>query len=132
MIKSHKDLFVWQKGIELVMEVYRLTKDFPPNEKFGLVSQLRRAAVSIPSNIAEGRSRKTRKDFTQFLRIALGSTAELDTQLIISDQLSFISSMDYNKISLRLDEIGKMLNSMIKKLTIPKLAANSQPLEAIK
>jgi len=128
MIKSYKDLFVWQKGINLVIEIYRLTNSFPRTEMYGLISQIRRAAVSIPSNIAEGRCRSTRKDFVQFLRIANGSAAELETQLILSNKLSFISILDYNKASDELNEIMCMLNAMITKLITPK--ADSQKLKA--
>lgn len=125
MIKSYKDLLVWQKGIELVIEIYHLTRTFPKEESYGLVSQIRRAAVSIPSNIAEGRCRRTRKDFVQFLRMAYASAAEVDTQLIIAKRLSFITQIDYNKVSDQLSEIMRMLNSMTSKLDGPKLKANS-------
>ena len=128
MIKSYKDLFVWQKAIDLVIEIYRLTSYFPKTETYGLISQIRRAVVSIPSNIAEGRSRSTRKDFVQFLRIAGGSVAELETQLNIANKLSFVGLIDYNKVSDELNEIMRMLNTMITKLIAPK--ADSQKLEA--
>lgn len=128
MIKSYKDLFVWQKAIDLVIEIYRLTSYFPKTETYGLISQIRRAAVSIPSNIAEGRSRSTRKDFVQFLRIAGGAVAELETQLNISNKLSFVGLIDYNKASDELNKIMRMLNAMITKLIAPK--ADSQKLEA--
>jgi len=118
MIKSHKDLIVWQKSIELVLSIYQLTKDFPKEEVYGLTSQIRRSAISIPSNIAEGRSRGTRKDFTQFLRIAFGSGAELETQLLIARKLSFGPEIDYNKVGDDLNEIMRMLNAMIHKLNL--------------
>lgn len=86
---SHKELKVWQKGIELVKSIYEITKSFPANEQFGLTSQMRRTAVSIPSNIAEGCGRNSNKELTHFLYIALGSAAELETQLIISHDLNF-------------------------------------------
>ncbi len=120
MIKSHKDLFVWQKAIELVVVVYDLTKTFPKTEAYGLVSQIRRAAVSIPSNIAEGRCRGTRKDFVQFLRIAYGSAAELDTQIFLARRLSFVDQIDYNRVGDQLGEIMRMLNAMIAKLSKPQ------------
>jgi four helix bundle protein len=85
--KGYRDLLVWQKGIELVKETYKLTKSFPNDEKFGSVSQMRRAAVSIPSNIAEGQARHTTKEFIQFLSHAEGSLAELETQVIVSTEL---------------------------------------------
>lgn len=113
-ITSYKDLIVWQKGIELVKEIYILTSKFPPAEIYGLVSQMRRSAVSIPSNIAEGRQRSTRKDFVQFLRIAQGSVAELETQIIISKNL--FPSYNYVNAENLLNEIQKMLAGMMKKL----------------
>lgn len=126
MIKSHKDLIVWQKGVDLVLTVYQLTKGFPREEVYGLTSQVRRAAISIPSNIAEGRSRGTRKDFSQFLRIALGSGSELETQLLLAKRLSFITEIDYNKAVGQLEEVMEMLNAMITKLNLAaKLEARS-------
>ena len=126
MIKSHKDLIVWQKGVDLVLTVYQLTKGFPREEVYGLTSQVRRAAISIPSNIAEGRSRWTRKDFSQFLRIALGSGSELETQLLLAKRLSFITEIDYNKAVGQLEEVMEMLNAMITKLNLAaKLEARS-------
>ena len=89
VIHSHKDLTVWKRSMELVLAVYVLTENFPRTEIYGLTSQMRRCAVSIPSNIAEGRSRGTRKDYLQFLRVSLGSAAELETQIEISKQLPF-------------------------------------------
>src|SRR5215831_6340318 len=91
-IKSYKDLLVWQKGLTLVKLVYEVTKQFPSDERFGLVSQLRRAAVSVPSNIAEGQTRRTTGEFVQFISHAESSLAELETQILISLDLGFISS----------------------------------------
>ena len=122
MIQSHKDLIVWQKGVDLVLSIYKLTKDFPKEEIYGITSQIRRAAISIPSNIAEGRSRGTRKDFAQFLRIAFGSGAELETQLLIARKLSFGQEISYNKVADQLAEVMRMLNAMIHKLTQPLTA----------
>lgn len=116
MIETYKDLFVWQKGIEIVSKVYLLTAAFPREEIYGLSSQMRRAAVSIPSNIAEGRSRSTRKDFVQFLRIAAGSLAELETQLIVSQSLKFGKTEYSEELFAMIDEEKRMLNSMISKL----------------
>lgn len=116
MLYSYKELIVWQRAIELAAATYHLTDDFPSTEKFGLVSQMRRAAVSIASNIAEGRSRTTKKDFCHFLRIAHGSTAELETQLIIAKKVYAID-LDCKKIEALILEIFKMLNSMLKKLS---------------
>lgn len=115
-IRSHKDLVVWQKGIDLVQAVYRLTAELPQEERFGLSSQLRRAAVSIPSNIAEGRSRTSRKDFIQFLHIALGSASEVETQLEIVRRLRYGRNVDYNETARLLDEVSRMLVAMIASL----------------
>src|SRR5437016_8063113 len=107
--QSYKDLNVWQKGIELAKLTYMLTAQFPTEERFGLVSQMRRAAVSIPSNIAEGAARNTRKEFTNFLYIAQGSASELETQLLICHELGFVD-VDVSGILLKeLDEISKMI-----------------------
>ncbi len=117
MIHSYKDLVVWQKAFSLTLEIYKATSTFPKEELYGLTSQMRRAAISIPSNIAEGRHRGTRKDFAQFLRIALGSCAELQTQVEISKSLGYIKQIEYIKNSGLLDEVSKMINVMIRKLT---------------
>ena len=96
----HKDLEVWKKSIELVTNIYEITKSFPEEEKFGIVSQIRRAAISIPSNIAEGAARNSDKEMLRFLDISLGSIAELETQMIISEKLKYISRKDiYEKIN---------------------------------
>ena len=117
ILHSYKDLIVWKKSIELVVLLYSLTNNFPKEEIYGLTSQIRRAGVSIPSNIAEGRQRGTRKDFTQFLRIALGSGAELETQIQIAKRLSFGKNSDFEKIDLLLSEVMRMLHAMIQKLS---------------
>jgi four helix bundle protein len=114
--KSHKDLFVWQKAIDLAECVYAVTERFPQREMYGLVSQMRRAVVSISSNIAEGRNRGTRKDYAHFLQIAYGSCAELETQLIIAQRLRFCSEPDLETATLQLTEVAKMLHVMIQKL----------------
>ncbi|MBI4050819.1 MAG: four helix bundle protein [Candidatus Doudnabacteria bacterium] len=116
-VKSYRDLIVWQKATELVMAVYRLTSKFPNAELYGLVSQMRRCAVSIPSNIAEGRTRGSRKDFRQFLITAISSGAELETQLVISSELRLGKKEDYGKVEILLDEIMRMLNKMIDTLS---------------
>lgn len=115
-ITSYKDLIVWQKAIQLVYCVYSITGNFPQAEIYGLTSQMRRSAVSIPSNIAEGRQRSTKKDFAQFLRIAQGSVAELETQLIISKKL--FPKYTYTEAENLLTEIQKMLAVMIQKLVM--------------
>lgn len=114
--QSHKDLIVWQKSMELVVEIYKLTNDFPKSEVYGLTSQMRRSAVSIPSNIAEGRRRGSRKDFAQFLNIAFGSGAELETQIEIAKSLRYADSLNYLLAEQLLDEIMRMLNTMISNL----------------
>ena len=92
-MKTHKDLDIWRLGIELVKEVYLLTDTFPVSEKFGLSSQIQRCAVSIPSNIAEGAARQGRKEYIQFLYIALGSLSELETQIIIAKEIQYINTI---------------------------------------
>ncbi|MCX6722853.1 MAG: four helix bundle protein [Candidatus Staskawiczbacteria bacterium] len=113
-LKSYKELIVWQKSIELVKEIYKITNEFPKSEIYGLSSQMQRAVISIPSNIAEGYSRKNLKEYIQFLHIAYGSSAELETQLIISKEL--YQNINYKNAELFLEEILKMLNTMIIKL----------------
>lgn len=115
-ITSYRDLVVWQKAMELCVSVYAITKKFPQEEKYGLCSQMQRSAVSIPSNIAEGRCRGTRKDFLQFLRIAYGSGAELETQFEIVFRLNLLRNDAYKKTTSLLEEVMKMLNVMISKL----------------
>jgi four helix bundle protein len=116
MVKSYKDLKVWQRAIELSLSLYRLTAGFPKEERFGLASQLQRAGVSIPSNIAEGYGRGTRKDYKQFLSIARGSTLEVQTQLIIANELSYCNLDALNQAQSLSEEVSKMLYSLIQKL----------------
>lgn len=116
MINSYKDLIVWQRSMELVTEIYKITELFPKSELYGIVSQMRRAAISIPSNIAEGRKRSTRKDFRQFLIIAYASASELETQIEISKRLNFTEIEKYEKVDKLLLEVMKMLNKMISSL----------------
>ncbi|PZD76618.1 four helix bundle protein [Mesonia sp. K7] len=112
-MKTHKDLEVWKRAVSLVTKIYELTKDFPKEETYGLTNQIRRAAISIPSNIAEGAARQSNKDFIQFLYIALGSNTELETQLLIANNLNFINGNDYELCGKQVDEIGKMLMGLI-------------------
>ena len=114
--KSYKDLLVWQKGLNLVKMVYEITQEFPPAERFGLISQLRRAAVSVPSNIAEGQSRRTSGEFVQFISHAEGSLAELETQAIISIELGFTTPEKSEPILKIVEELQKMLHSLRQKL----------------
>ena len=115
-VKSHKDLIVWQKAIELVLSVYTISKRFPKEEAFGLTSQVRRACVSVPSNIAEGWGRGSTKSYLQFLRISRGSLSEVETQLTIACKLDYISTEQDRKLNSEISEISKMLNSLIRKL----------------
>ena len=110
--KGHRDLVVWQKGMDVVMATYALTKLFPSDEKFGLISQMRRASVSIPSNIAEGRKRGGEVEFKQFLRIAFGSTAELETQIEIAHRLHYVSLAQIQSLTNLLNEVMRMLSKM--------------------
>ncbi len=111
-MKNHYDLDVWKKSIKLVKDIYEISKFFPKEEIYGLTSQIRRAAVSIPSNIAEGASRQSNKEFIQFLYIALGSCSEVETQIIIAKELSFIN--DTKSILNQIKEIKKMINGLLK------------------
>lgn len=115
-IKSYKDLIVWQKSIDLVTKIYQLTENFPKEEIYALTNQMRRCAVSIPSNIAEGRGRGTRKDFAHFSRMALGSANELETQIEIAKRLPKTKMLKYSKTEELLVEVIKMLKVMINKL----------------
>ncbi len=114
--QSYKDLVVWQKGISLAKLIYVITAKFPAEEKFGLVSQMRRAAVSIPSNIAEGQARHTTGEFIQFISHAEGSVAELNTQLILAVELKFCSSESSAPASELMEDLRRMLNGLRRKL----------------
>jgi|SRR5690606_33497062 len=113
-MKTHKDLEVWQKAMAFVTDVYYQTGNFPKEEMYGLVSQLRRSAISIPSNIAEGAARQSNKEYIQFLYVALGSLMEVDTQLSIANNLNFLTDETLIELQGKSDEIGKMLNGLIK------------------
>ena len=115
-IETYRSLTVWQKAVTFTVLVYQLLEKFPRNEQYGLVSQMQRAAVSIPSNIAEGRERQSDRDFSRFIVIALGSLAELETQLLISQRLGYLTESDLQTITPQADEIGKMLRGLHKKL----------------
>lgn len=115
-MSSYKELLVWQKSIQLVTDIYKLTKTFPNEENYGLVSQIQRAAVSIPSNIAEGNDRNSKKEFVHFLYIARGSLAELETQIIIAERLEYINQNQSTEILNNCHEIGKMINGLLIKL----------------
>jgi len=115
-VHNYKDLIVWQKSFKLVLEVYALTRSFPKEETYGLISQMRRAAVSIPSNIAEGRLRGYRKEYCQFLLNAFGSGGELETQIEIAKNLPETKNLDFSKADFLLEEVMKMLNKIINTL----------------
>lgn len=113
-VKTHKDLDVWKKAMSFVTELYKITATFPKDERYGLTSQMRRAAVSIPSNISEGAARQSNKEFIQFLYIALGSNVEIETQLNIARDLNFINDETFEKMDDNQNEISRMLMGLIK------------------
>src|SRR6056297_205982 len=115
-MKNFKNLKVWQKEIDLVVETYLKIEKFPKEELFGSTSQIKRSAVSVPSNIAEGSGRGTEKDFNRFLDVALGSSFELETQLIIANRLKFMNDNDFSSPAEQLDEEQKMIIGLQKKL----------------
>ncbi|MCP1997185.1 four helix bundle protein [Flavobacterium sp. HSC-61S13] len=113
-MKTHRNLDVWNKSIQLVTDIYMVTKAFPREEVYGLTNQIRRSAISIPSNISEGSARKGSKEYIQFLYIALGSKNELETQVIIAFNLDFISLEQQEDLLFKIENIGKMLSGLIK------------------
>ena len=115
-MKTFRDLFVWQKSFKLVILIYKITEKFPKGELFGLVSQMRRAAVAIPSNIAEGQSRGHGREYIQFLMIANGSASELETQILLAKELLFITETECEEAIGLLVEVEKMLAVLISKL----------------
>ena len=118
MLTSYKELTVWQKAFELTVKIFKVTGKFPKSELYGLVSQMRRCAVSIPSNIAEGYTREHRQEYLQFLRIGFASGAELETQLMLSKELKFLTIQEFNDTISLLTEVQKMLNKLISSLKI--------------
>ena len=124
-IRTHKDLKVWQKSIELVISVYELTKQYPKEELYAITNQIRRCVTSIPANIAEGSGRKNKAEFMQFLYISLGSASELETLLIISEKLHYITSEEYANSSNALNEIIRMTCGLINSLKINNTSAAS-------
>ena len=112
IIKNHKDLLVWQKSMKLSKYVYKITKNFPKEEQYGLVSQLRRAVVSIPSNIAEGAARKSDKEFVQFLHVSLGSVAEVETQLLLAKDFNYVETINMGKLV----EVRRLILGLIKSI----------------
>jgi four helix bundle protein len=116
-VESHRDLLVWQKSMDLVVAIYRETDAWPPQEKFGLVQQLRRCAVSVPSNIAEGQGRRSDREFVHFLRIAHGSLREAETQVTLGQRLGYCSIETEERLIDRTSEIGRMLQGLIRTIT---------------
>jgi four helix bundle protein len=110
---AFRDLIVWQRSMDLVERIYEVTAAFPKDERFGLTAQIRRAAVSVPSNIGEGSRRKKRKAFLNHLDIALGSQGEVEVQLEIAERLRFLKTGDYKQAQVAVEEIGRMLNGLI-------------------
>jgi four helix bundle protein len=116
MIKKFQDLLVWQKAHELVLEIYKQTTTFPQQEQFGIIQQLRRAAYSVPSNIAEGCERSSTKELIHFINIAKGSLGEVEYFILLSKDLGYLNSELYLALEMRCREVGKMLNGMINSL----------------
>ena len=116
-MRNFKELKVWQKAHRMVIEVYRITRAFPSNERYGLVSQLRRSAASVPANIAEGCGRKGEREFSQFLGIAAGSASETEYHILLAHDLKLIKKDEYIELDREINEIKRMLNSFIQKLT---------------
>jgi four helix bundle protein len=117
IVRSYRDLIAWQKSIDLVTIVYRCTQTFPKAETYGLVSQLRRAAVSVPSNIAEGHARLTTGEFRQFLGHALGSLTEIETQILIALKLGYTTSSEADALLQSTDEIGRVIRGLLQSIT---------------
>ncbi len=115
-MRSYHDLIVWQRSVEFVIAVYEVTRNFPSSEKYGLISQIQRAAVSIPSNIAEGQARNTPAAFANHVDIALGSAAELETQLLIALKIGYLEQPAYDKLVTELTEINRMLYGLLRRL----------------
>lgn len=115
-IRNFKDLEIWQRGLDLATSVYSITSEFPKEEVYGLTSQMRRAAVSVPSNIAEGFNRRSNRDYARFLYIALGSLGELETQTRIARNLEYVASSTAEATATEIDEIQRMTRNLIKRL----------------
>jgi len=124
MTESYRNLIAWQKAKDLALDIYRCTQKFPKGETYGLTSQMRRAAVSVPSNIAEGKGRRSRKDFAHFLYQARGSLLELETQLSIARDLEYLDAPTFNNTLGKAEEVGRILNGLLTHLqTQPEKAA---------
>jgi len=116
MLKNYKESKVWQKAYQLCLEVYRITRGFPEEEKYGLVSQIRRASVSVPSNIAEGYGRKTTREYIRSLYFAYGSNCELETQILLSRDLGYMKAQEKERLQGNIGEVERMLKALIKSL----------------
>lgn len=136
MIQDYRELVVWQKAMEVAKQIYLLVKKLPKEEIYALSDQMRRAAVSIPSNIAEGNARNSSKEYAQFLSIARGSKAELETQLLLCKEIGYLTQTEIQPLLVQLKEIGKMISVMIRKLqnvpeSVVKEIAGRKPLRAV-
>lgn len=116
MLKNYKELKVWQKSYRLCLEIYKVTRDFPQEERYGLTSQIRRAAVSVPSNVAEGYGRKTTQEYIHALYVAYGSNCELETQVQLSSDLGYIKAARNQKLQEDIEEVERMLKALIRSL----------------
>ncbi len=117
-VKSYRDLIAWKKAMKLVLEIYRATKAFPQVETYGLISQLRRAAIAVPSRIAEGHERISTGDYRQFLGHALGSVMEIETQILIAEELKYLNKEQSASLLERTAEVGKILNGLLRSLRV--------------
>jgi four helix bundle protein len=126
-LKSYRDLTAWQMAMDLVVSVYEMTREFPENERYGLTNQLRRAAVSIPSNVAEGQGRSTSRDFLHFLSVAYGSLQEVETQLILAQRLGFASEQKIDSILAQCGEVGRLTNGLRRSLRKSAPTDHRQP-----
>ncbi len=125
MEKPHKKLDVWQMAMDLVIEIYRITESFPKEEKYGLSNQLRRAAVSVPSNIAEGAARNTKKEFVNYLHMAQASLSELDTQVEVARRLAFLDRKTWEDLDRMVHRVDKMLTGLIRHQSVHKSSAHA-------
>ena len=125
MSEKYRDLLVWQRAMELVKEIYRVTKTFPKEEVYGLTAQIRRAAIAVPSNIAEGKGRYSTADVNHFLVQARGSLYELETQVLIATDLKYLSEAESKKLLDRSDEVARLLNGLIRSLREKSSAAGA-------
>ena len=123
-VKNYQELIVWQKAMDLVEQVYRASRKFPRDEIYGLTSQVRKAAVSIPSNIAEGQGRRTTADFLRHLSIAYGSLREVETQILIADRLRYLANGECREITNSTAEVGRLCNGLVSSLTKPTVSSS--------